>query len=119
MNTTSSSALATTRRNTGGLRNAAQRLHSLLEHLWKLSGRVDNPAKSRSTEWVTLRKGEVWKLTKACKATRVTVTSGVVWLTGTPSEGDVVLRAGGSHALEGRWPYVLQSLGDLAEIELR
>jgi hypothetical protein len=40
------------------------------------------------------------------------VYSGIVWLTGDPADGDVLLRAGDSCELKGRWVYVAQAMDD-------
>jgi hypothetical protein len=47
----------------------------------------------------------------------VNVRRGIVWLTGTPACGDIILRCGSRFELGDQWPFVLQALQD-SEIEL-
>jgi hypothetical protein len=45
------------------------------------------------------------------------VREGIVWLTGTPADSDVILQRGDRFVLDERWPFVLQAMED-AEIDL-
>jgi len=45
--------------------------------------------------------------------------SGVVWITETGAAGDVFLRAGESHRLQGKGPALIEALRGEARIELR
>ena len=89
-----------------------QRVGNYLENLWSLSGRVSNPAAVRENHTMRLAKGQVMVIHKASGIQRVEMASGTVWLTGTPSEGDVVLAAGSVHEFGEGWPYVVQALDD-------
>jgi Protein of unknown function (DUF2917) len=40
------------------------------------------------------------------------VREGIVWLTGTPAVGDVILRIGDRFVLDERWPFVVQAMED-------
>jgi len=60
-------------------------------------------------ELVHLRKGNHYR--------EVSVRHGIVWLTGTPAGGDVILHCGGRFEFGKQWPFVLQAMED-SEIEL-
>jgi hypothetical protein len=64
-----------------------------------------------------LGRNGIIQLQEHCGARGLRVLRGTVWLTGTPAENDVVLQAGHRFPLTGRWPFVLQAMGD-ADIEL-
>jgi hypothetical protein len=70
-------------------------------------------------EQVTVRlvRNELVLLRKCSRLRTVDVRQGVVWLTGTPAGGDVILHCGDRFDFGNQWPFVLQALED-AEIEL-
>ena len=79
-----------------------------------------NPVVARpGVETTTFRlvRNELVRLQKSSGLRAVYVRQGIVWLTGTPACGDVVLRKGDRFEFENQWPFVLQALED-AEIEL-
>lgn len=63
---------------------------------------------------LTMCAGAVLRLTKAAGVREVQVRHGVVWLTGTPASGDVLLQPGESFLCADNWPFVLQALRDTA-----
>jgi hypothetical protein len=64
---------------------------------------------------VYLKRGEIIRLTKNSGVCKVKTKNGIVWLTGTPADGDVVLQSGEQCELRNNWPYVLEAL---EEVEL-
>lgn len=48
----------------------------------------------------------------------ITVLRGTVWITATPSAGDVLLQEGERLVLEQGWPFVLQAVGAPASLRL-
>lgn len=118
MNTASSSfpvAPLDTRR---GGRTLWQRVNDFLDRFWKLSGRVSSPATTLCAENLVMGRGDVRVLPKCYASGHITVTRGVIWLTGTPGDGDVILREGETHASSNRWPHVIQAMED-AEVVLQ
>lgn len=45
------------------------------------------------------------------------VNRGILWLTGTPANGDVILEAGQAFEFQNHWPYVIQAL-EASEISI-
>ena len=41
---------------------------------------------------------------------QVTVLSGIVWITGTPSSGDTLLRCGECHGFGSEYPHVIEAI---------
>jgi hypothetical protein len=66
---------------------------------------------------VRLIRNELLNLQESSKFRVVNVRRGIVWLTGTPACGDIILRCGSRFELGDQWPFVLQALQD-SEIEL-
>ena len=64
-----------------------------------------------------LVRNELVRVQKGSGLRAVCVRHGIVWLTGTPACGDVILRQGDRFEFENQWPFVLQAMED-AEIEL-
>jgi hypothetical protein len=60
---------------------------------------------------ISLRADEVVSFTRHHRGARFDVRSGIVWLTGSPAAGDVILRAGDRFDLGNATPYVVQALG--------
>lgn len=92
----------------GRLRRA---LEAALYILYGLSGRTGfdlPPARSRI---VDLAHNEIRRIDEADGARVLEVLHGTVWITATPADGDVLLRAGDRLELEDRWPFVAQALG--------
>jgi hypothetical protein len=67
------------------------------------------------TRLVYLKRGEIIRLRKHAGVSKVKTRNGIVWLTGTPADGDVVLQSGEQFELRNHWPYVLEAL---EEVEL-
>jgi hypothetical protein len=77
---------------------------------------LDSPESVR-TETPSLRSGfrvvardEVIRLERRSGIKRIEIKTGVVWLTGTPASGDVLLSAGDVFECQKSWPYILQAL---------
>lgn len=66
---------------------------------------------------VGLKRGEVVRLGKNSGAKNIETQNGVIWLTGTPASGDILLQSGGQFEFENHWPYVIEALED-AELSL-
>lgn len=66
---------------------------------------------------IFLRANETLRITPDSGVTCVEVRRGIVWLTGSPAKGDVLLHPGDRFALVRDWPFVVQAMGS-AEIIL-
>lgn len=66
---------------------------------------------------VSLARNEVMRLERSSGIKTVEAKNGVVWLTGSPAESDVLLQNGERFELQNRWPYVIEAL-EQAEIVL-
>jgi DUF2917 family protein len=75
-------------------------------------------AASGKSRLVRLRPDELLRLTRDGGIASVEVRAGLVWLTSTPANQDVLLRSGGRIDLTDDWPFVLQALAE-TEILLR
>jgi hypothetical protein len=64
---------------------------------------------------VYLKRGAIIRLKKNSGVSKVITKNGIVWLTGTPADGDVVLPSGEQFEFRNNWPYVLEAL---EEVEL-
>ena len=53
---------------------------------------------------------QVIRLERRSRIKRIEIKTGVVWLTSTPANGDVFLRAGDVFECQKDWPYILQAL---------
>lgn len=62
------------------------------------------------TKNISLERGEVKRLNKNSGVRTIKVKSGVIWITGTPADGDILLQRGESLELRNQWPYVLEAL---------
>ena len=60
---------------------------------------------------------EVIRIVEETGIQKVRVRSGLVWLTSTPSGGDVILREGEEYELSQSWPFVVEALTD-SEVDL-
>jgi len=56
--------------------------------------------------------GQVLRLEARMRITRLRVLEGCLWLTTTPADGDVLLRAGDVWDADDRWPIVVQAVAD-------
>ena len=65
---------------------------------------------SPPVEIIRLARGQVIRLEKKPGVYSVEVTSGKVWLTGTPANGDVLLAPRERFELPDNWPFVIQAL---------
>ncbi len=88
------------------------RLEKFLAALYHLY--EGKPATTLATQPKTrqLQNRQVVRLRKAKDVSRIHVRQGAVWLTRTPADGDVILRAGDRLDLGHGWPIVVQALQD-------
>jgi hypothetical protein len=89
-----------------------QRVGSFLGKLRTISDRVGAPTAVFSREVVHLPRGMVLSLDQAGGITCLELSSGVVWVTGTPARGDTILRPGEPYEFGDQWPYVIEALVD-------
>ncbi|MGV3659172.1 MAG: DUF2917 domain-containing protein [Prosthecobacter sp.] len=88
------------------------RMEKLLGALYQLYEREPaRPAAPLPDTW-HLQNRQVIRLNKASNASRLHVRRGAVWLTRTPADADVILRAGDKLDLEHGWPIIVQALQD-------
>lgn len=64
-----------------------------------------------------MKRGEVIRLEKDSGVRNIETKNGLVWLTGTPADGDVLLQNAEQFELRNQWPYVIQALEE-AELSL-
>jgi len=83
---------------------------SLLPSVLKPLGAEANRTAHDSTREHSFARHQVIRLEKEQAFTRVVVRSGVLWLTGSPANGDVLLHAGQAYSFENCWPYVIEAL---------
>ncbi|RBP45233.1 DUF2917 family protein [Roseimicrobium gellanilyticum] len=110
MNTSSLSLRASRpnfRTTVGGM---LHRIGEALEKLWTLSGRVSLPGAVSTTEAAHLPRGMVFTLEKSDGVSRLELTQGRVWITGTPARGDTILGPGEAYEFGNCWPYVIEAL---------
>lgn len=88
------------------------RMGGAMEKLWSLSGRVNLPVATSTTEVAHLPRGMVFTLEKSDGVSRLELTRGTVWITGTPACGDTILGVGDVYEFGNRWPYVIEALED-------
>jgi hypothetical protein len=71
-----------------------------------------NAASATRPAWkeMQLHQGELLRLEKASGIVRIEVKSGVLWVTGTPAEADILLKAGDQMNLTQNWPFILEGL---------
>ena len=94
----------------------------LLPSLFALPSTDSFPATSKKaaqtrTELFHLERHQVLRLEQTQKIKKIEVRSGVVWLTSTPADGDVILEPGQAFEFGHHWPYVIEAIGT-AEISL-
>lgn len=63
-----------------------------------------------AAESLQMRRDDVIRLEKPSDVGGIQVRQGMIWLTGTPAQGDVVLPAGEQMELPDQWPFVIQAL---------
>ncbi len=61
-------------------------------------------------ETIQLPHEKVIRLEKNSDVESIEITIGMVWLTGTPANGDVLLSPGERFELRDNWPFVIQAL---------
>jgi hypothetical protein len=83
------------------------------------TARIDALGSSESTRngTLSLRSGirvlaqdQVIRLERRSGIKRIEIKAGIVWLTSTPADGDVFLKAGDVFECQKSWPYILQAL---------
>jgi hypothetical protein len=57
-----------------------------------------------------LAAGRVLRVEAPQRVSRLSVVDGCLWLTTTPADGDVLLRAGDTWHADGQWPVVVQAM---------
>jgi hypothetical protein len=65
---------------------------------------------AHAVETVHLPRGAVIRLERRSCIKHLRVNSGLVWLTATPANGDVLLATGEMLPLKNEWPFVLEAL---------
>jgi hypothetical protein len=86
--------------------------NALLTQLGRFGKQAAPVAPRTASVTIALRKNEVINLTRRPRAKCMRVLNGVIWLTGLPSAGDVLLSAGELLSLPRGVVYVIQALGD-------
>jgi hypothetical protein len=71
-------------------------------------------ASERNAQPVSLQlaRGKVRRLDQADGIREIQVLDGVLWLTTTPAEGDILLRSGDRFSLPAAWPVVFEAVKD-------
>ncbi len=59
---------------------------------------------------IQLPREKIIRLEKNSGIKSIVARNGIVWLTGTPANGDVLLSPGERFELRGNWPFVIQAL---------
>ena len=85
-------------------------LEAALGTLWGLSNRTGLDLPRAQSRIVELRYNELLRIDEADGARWLEVLQGIVWITATPANGDVVLRAGDCLELADCRPFVAQAL---------
>jgi len=62
------------------------------------------------TEICHLESHEVIRLERTQQFKKIEVRSGVVWLTSTPANGDVILEPSQTFEFQNDWPYVIEAI---------
>jgi hypothetical protein len=88
-----------------------------LRRLLRIADRSQTTSTGSETLRVSLIRNELVCLHQNCGRQVVQVRMGVVWLTGSPACGDVILVRGDRFVFDEHWPFVLQAL-EKAEIDL-
>ena len=78
---------------------------------------VSENAVRAKAETCHLERGEVIHLEQTRQFKKIEVKSGVVWLTGTPADDDVILKQDQIFEFQNRWPYVIEAI-EAAKISL-
>lgn len=93
------------------IRRACVILNDWLALYYRLCGRTGFDLPVQESQVICLHANEVVQLTRAHRAKHLQVKQGIVWLTGTPANGDKLLRDGERFVLERHWPFVVQAIG--------
>lgn len=64
-----------------------------------------------------LGKHAVLRIDRNSPVREIRVLTGILWMTGTPADGDVILRAGEQRKLDGNAPFIIEAL-ETAELFL-
>lgn len=99
------------------LRLWQEAVNGQLAAFYRLCSREESASLAQSGRIILMRRGEVFRLHKTSEAGRVEVRSGTIWLTGSPDEGDVILKPGECFKLTGNVPVVIESL-TMAQVTL-
>ena len=96
------------------LRHSIAKFNQRLAALYRLEERSAFEASAFGERVVELKSGEVTNLTKQFRAIQIEVKEGVIWLTGSAGEGDIVLQRGDRFDLLGKGVFVAQALQNSA-----
>jgi hypothetical protein len=94
----------------------------LLPSLFALPSTDSFPATSKRTsrartEILHLERHQVLRLERTRQFKKLELRSGIVWLTSTPANGDVILQQSQTFEFQNAWPYVIEAI-ETAEISL-
>jgi hypothetical protein len=83
--------------------------------------RISSAISARRANPVALQlvRGQVHRLERIDGVREIQVLAGVLWLTTTPAEGDVLLRAGDRFSASTGWPVVFEAVQDASIMLLR
>lgn len=77
---------------------------------YRLCGTAGIPSVAAAAQNIRLRRDEVLRLAKSAGVAGIEVRRGTIWLTGTPANGDILVRRGTRLELGAGAPFVLQAL---------
>ena len=78
---------------------------------------VSKRALCARAETCHLKRHHLIRLERKQQFKKIEVTSGVLWLTGTPADGDLILGQGETFEFQSGWPYIIEAI-ETAEISL-
>jgi hypothetical protein len=83
------------------------------------NGSMESKKADTSLVLQELRRGEVRRFDHADGVEEIRVLSGVIWLTATPADGDILLRPLDSHRFSSGWPIVIEALEEASIVSTR
>ena len=94
------------------MRFAYMSLNDWLGSYYRICGRTGFDLPTTASRTILLRANKVIRLTRESRVKHLEVRRGAVWLTGTPAQGDVLLRDGERFVMQENWPFVVQAIGN-------